>query len=74
MLKEQDTERYPVFVYKEKRYYINVVKGIDDRESSHDHTQEQRELEKTAGMLFGKGSLYAQTSFCFFSLLYYNRI
>jgi transcriptional regulator with XRE-family HTH domain len=34
-------------------FFIDVVKGIDDREGSHDHMQEQRELEMTAKMLFG---------------------
>lgn len=34
-------------------FFIDVVKGIDDREGSHDHIQEQRELEMTAKMLFG---------------------
>ena len=34
-------------------FYIDVVKGIDDREGSHSHVQEQRELEETAKMLFG---------------------
>jgi len=30
-----------------------VVKGIDDKESGYDNTQERRELEKVADMLFG---------------------
>lgn len=34
-------------------FSINLVKGIDDRENSHDNTEERRELEKTAKMLFG---------------------
>ena len=33
---------------------IDVVKGIDDRERSYDDTQERRELEKTADMLFSR--------------------
>ena len=37
----------------EARFKINVVKGIDDRENSHDNTEERRELEKAAKMLFG---------------------
>lgn len=36
-----------------KLYPINLVKGIDDRENSHDNTEERRELEKAAKMLFG---------------------
>ena len=34
-------------------FSINLVKGIDDRENSHDNTEERRELEKAAKMLFG---------------------
>ena len=34
-------------------FSINLVKGIDDRESSYDDTEERRELEKAAKMLFG---------------------
>lgn len=34
-------------------FSINLVKGIDDKENSHDNTEERRELEKTAKMLFG---------------------
>ena len=35
-------------------FYIDVVKGIDDKESSYDNTQERRELEQAADMLFGR--------------------
>ncbi len=35
-------------------FYIDVVKGIDDREKGYDDVQERRELEKVADMLFGK--------------------
>ncbi len=38
---------------RDSLFFIDVVKGIDDREGSHDHIQEQRELEMTAKMLFG---------------------
>ncbi|MCR4658525.1 MAG: hypothetical protein K5770_20190, partial [Lachnospiraceae bacterium] len=31
----------------------DVVKGIDDKESGYDDTQERRELEQAANMLFG---------------------
>ena len=34
-------------------FYVDVVKGIDDKESSYDDTQERRELEKVANKLFG---------------------
>ncbi len=45
-----------IFFYcnKDGLFSIDVVKGIDDRERSYDDTQERRELEKTADMLFGK--------------------
>lgn len=34
-------------------FYIDPVKGIDDRESGYDDSGERRELEATAKMLFG---------------------
>ena len=34
-------------------FYVDVVRGIDDKESSYDDTQERRELEKVARKLFG---------------------
>lgn len=33
--------------------FVNLVKGIDDRENSYDKIEERRELEKAAKMLFG---------------------
>ena len=36
----------------------DVVKGIDDKESGYDDTQERRELEQAADMLIGKGRDY----------------
>lgn len=36
-------------------FSADVVRGIDDRDRSHDDTQERRELEQAADMLFGKG-------------------
>lgn len=35
-------------------FSADIVKGIDDRDRSHDDTQERRELEQAADMLFGK--------------------
>lgn len=34
-------------------FSVDVVKGIDDKESSYDNTQERRELEEAADKLFG---------------------
>lgn len=34
-------------------FYLNPVKGIDDRESGYDNTEERRELERAAKTLFG---------------------
>ena len=34
-------------------FYIDVVKGIDDRERSYDDHKERLELEKTAAVIFG---------------------
>ena len=38
---------------KSRLFSIIPVKGIDDKESGYDDTEERRELEKTAKMLFG---------------------
>jgi len=43
-----------VFCNRDGLFTIDVVKGIDDKDGSHDHTEERRELEKAADMLFGK--------------------
>ena len=34
-------------------FYVDPVKGIDDKESGYDDIEERRELEKTAKFLFG---------------------
>ena len=34
-------------------YFIDPVKGIDDKETGYDDVEERRELEKAAKMLFG---------------------
>lgn len=34
-------------------FYMNPVKGIDDRRNDYDDTQERRQLEEAAKMLFG---------------------
>ena len=39
---------------KDGLFSIDVVKGIDDRGKSYDDTQERRELEEVADMLFGR--------------------
>ena len=33
--------------------FINVVKGIDDKQTAYDDIEERRELEQAAKMLFG---------------------
>ena len=44
-----------IFFYcnRDGLFSIDPVKGIDDKESGYDDTQERRELEKVADMLFG---------------------
>ena len=44
-----------IFCYcnRDGLFQIAPVKGIDDRENEYDATQERRELEKTAKMIFG---------------------
>ena len=34
-------------------YFIDVVKGIDDKESGYDNSEERRRLEEAAKRLFG---------------------
>ncbi|WP_081667236.1 helix-turn-helix domain-containing protein [Butyrivibrio sp. MB2005] len=45
-----------IFFYcnRDGLFSIDVVKGIDDKETSYDDTKERMKLEKTADMLFGK--------------------
>jgi desulfoferrodoxin (superoxide reductase-like protein) len=45
-----------IFFYcnRDGLYSIEPVKGIDDKESGYDDSQERRELEKAADMLFGR--------------------
>ena len=38
---------------KDGLFFINTIKGIDDKECSYDDTEERRELEQAAKMLFG---------------------
>ena len=33
-------------------FFINPIKGIDDKESSYDDTEDRKELEQTAKLLF----------------------
>ncbi len=44
-----------IFFYcnRDGLFYIDVVKGIDDKESGYDDSQERKELEKVADKLFG---------------------
>ncbi|MCR5720372.1 MAG: helix-turn-helix domain-containing protein [Lachnospiraceae bacterium] len=44
-----------IFVYcnRDGLFFIDPVKGIDDKESGYDDSKERRELEKAADILFG---------------------
>ena len=44
-----------IFFYcnRDGLYVIDVVRGIDDKESGYDHTEERRQLEEAAKKLFG---------------------
>ena len=46
-----------IFFYcnRDGLFSIDPIKGIDDKESGYDDSQERRELEKVADMLFSKG-------------------
>ncbi len=47
-----------IFFYcnRDGLFALDVVKGIDDKESGYDDRQERRELEETAKMLFDKNN------------------
>ena len=44
-----------IFFYcnRDGLFSIDVVKGIDDKQSSYDDVEKRRELEQTAKLLFG---------------------
>lgn len=44
-----------IFFYcnRDGLFSIDPIKGIDDKESGYDDSQERRKLEKAADMLFG---------------------
>ena len=44
-----------IFFYcnRDGLFFINVVKGIDDRQSSYDDVEERKALEQAAKMMFG---------------------
>lgn len=46
-----------IFFYcnRDGLFSIDPIKGVDDKESGYDDSQERRELEKVADMLFSKG-------------------
>lgn len=45
-----------IFFYcnRDGLFSINVVKGIDDKDRTHDDTTERRELERVADLMFGQ--------------------
>jgi desulfoferrodoxin (superoxide reductase-like protein) len=52
-LKIRGVRRIFFYCNRDGLFSIDVVKGIDDKESGYDETQERRELEKAADQLFG---------------------
>ena len=51
--KIQGVKKICFYCNKSGLFSVIPVKGIDDKESGYDDTEERRELEKTAKMLFG---------------------
>ena len=49
----QGVKRIYFYCNRDGLFYIDVVKGIDDRERSYDDHKERLELEKTAAVIFG---------------------
>ena len=52
-IKRRGVRRICFFCNRDGLFTIDVVKGVDDRDRSHDDTEERRELEETAKKLFG---------------------
>ena len=51
--KIRGVKRIYFYCNRDGLFYIDPVKGIDDKESGYDDSQERRELEKTEEKLFG---------------------
>ena len=51
--KLRNVKRICFYCNKDGLFSIEVIKGIDDRESAYDDTEERRELEQAAAKLFG---------------------
>lgn len=51
--KIRGVKRIYFYCNRDGLFYIDPVKGIDDKESGYDDSQERRELEKAAEMLLG---------------------
>ena len=51
--KLRNVRRICFFCNHDGLFYLDVIKGIDDRESGYDDTEERRELEHAAEVLFG---------------------
>ena len=52
-IKLRGVKRIYFYCNRDGMFSIDPVKGIDDKESGYDDSQERRELEKAAAMLFG---------------------
>ena len=52
-IKINGVKRIYFYCNRDGLFYINVVKGIDDKQNSYDDIEERRMLEQTADMLFG---------------------
>ena len=52
-IKRRGVRRICFFCNRDGLFTIDAVKGVDDRDRSHDDTEERRELEETAKKLFG---------------------
>ena len=52
-VKLRGVKRIYFYCNRDGMFSIDPVKGIDDKESGYDDSQERRELEKAAAMLFG---------------------
>lgn len=54
LLSALEAEPTVFYCNRDGLFTIDPVKGVDDKESGYDDSQERRELEKVADMLFGK--------------------
>ena len=49
----RDTKKVLFYCNKDGLFSVDIIKGVHDKEASYDNTNERKELEKVAKLLFG---------------------